>query len=87
MTLTISSANVSLKHLMSALPSIPPNDADFAPWGSAQGFLAQYAASTAMHGADAHLHQLHASLTRNASVCNFCGVGCSYGVVVDSRDN
>ncbi|MEO1389010.1 MAG: molybdopterin-dependent oxidoreductase [Cyanobacteria bacterium J06634_6] len=86
MTLTTSSQSVSPSGLTSALPSIPPNEADFGRWGSAEAFLAQYAESADMRS-DVQLQRLHARLTRQASVCSYCGVGCPYGVVLDKRQN
>ncbi|MEZ4620915.1 MAG: hypothetical protein R2867_36150 [Caldilineaceae bacterium] len=33
------------------------------------------------------MQQLHESLTAHASVCNYCGVGCSYAVVTAPNGN
>lgn len=65
--------------------SRPPAESDFAPWGGAHEFVLQYAADPSLQ-ADPQLQQLHQDLVSKASVCSYCGVGCSYAVVTDRHD-
>ena len=62
-----------------------PSEKAFAPWGSAHEFVLQYASDPVLQ-ADPKWQALHRSLVEQASVCSFCGVGCPYAVVRDSRD-
>ena len=61
-----------------------PSEDAFAPWGGANEFVLQYASDPKMQQ-DPTMQQLHRSLVERASVCSFCGVGCSYAVVRDTR--
>ncbi len=62
-----------------------PLESDFAPWGGAHEFVLQYDADPSLQ-ADPVLQALHQSLTQRASVCSYCGVGCSYALVTDSHN-
>ncbi len=65
--------------------SLPPQEEAFSPWGGVHEFVLEYTANPKLQ-ADPEIKKLHNFLVNNSSVCSFCGVGCPYGVVLNSQN-